>query len=320
MTTHLSDFQKILLRNYKAFKSFCEQHGITYYAHGGTCLGAVRHKGFIPWDDDLDVLMPRSDYECFLTLFADTPDGIKCIGEGNYAISHIFDGKNNYKLPFAKFYSTDCTVWETRRYPLLISPWIDVFPMDDDDLQHPHLDLHERLQVCLFNYRKTISWHPWREIALDLHECQFVNGALKILKKVGYAPLRPLYRHNLRKCIENIKQVSGNAYRTYAINLVDIYDKEWFSETIRMPFEDTTIPVCKGYDAFLRQMFNDYMQLPPEEKQVSNHHFYYIDLHHRKSIKEVEQEVGMTSPLEKVYTLSDILPVLKNLHSIKRTW
>lgn len=303
----MTDFQQILYHTLKYFHNFCATHDITYYAHGGTCLGAVRHKGFIPWDDDLDVLMPRSDYNRFLSLAEE-------YNKAGYKIAHIEDGQHLMWVPFAKFYPTTCTVWQRRKFPLIYAPWIDIFPMDNECENQPHDQLNEDIKETLWHYHKCIARHPWREIRKNLTSEKWVNGILKIIKTTYYRAQRPLYYSRLRQQLKTAQSIEGGgSYRTYGWTSNRVYDKKWFGKPMQLEFEDMVINVPQDYDAFLRFLFDDYMQIPPIEQQVSKHEYFYINLKERKSIAEIEAEIGVDDPRESVIRISDAIDTLKHM-------
>ncbi|MDO4186084.1 MAG: LicD family protein [Bacteroidales bacterium] len=103
----LSEHQQLLLKVYKRFAEFCKNNNLTFFAAYGTMIGAIRHHGFIPWDDDIDVFMLRKDYDRFVELRNTLPR------EEEYKISVYTDGKSPY--PFAKFYTTEGTIWEYKQ-------------------------------------------------------------------------------------------------------------------------------------------------------------------------------------------------------------
>jgi lipopolysaccharide cholinephosphotransferase len=122
---YLTAFNNELLHCYKAFKQLCEENNLQYFACGGTCIGAVRHNNIIPWDDDIDVLMPRDDYYKFLDLKS------KLQGTGYDIISYR---DSDYYFPFSKFINTNTTIWESRKRNRIIGAFIDVFPLYTTDL------------------------------------------------------------------------------------------------------------------------------------------------------------------------------------------
>ena len=120
----LSKMQITLLHMFDAFHSLCEDNRLTYYALGGTMLGAVRHGGFIPWDDDIDVGMPRDDYNKIRKLMGDSTF------EKVYVLETPESGDSNYCFPYSKFYDTSTTLIENSRQQLIRGVFIDVFPLE----------------------------------------------------------------------------------------------------------------------------------------------------------------------------------------------
>lgn len=115
-------YKEILCNTMKSFINICKEHNLQYYACAGTCLGAIRHKGMIPWDDDIDVLMPRSDYDKFLALKQ------KLQGTGY----EIVDSNNQfYNQWFAKFSDANTTIVEITDFPIVFGVYVDIFPLDE---------------------------------------------------------------------------------------------------------------------------------------------------------------------------------------------
>lgn len=115
-------YKEILCKTMKSFINICKEHNLQYYACAGTCLGAIRHKGMIPWDDDIDVLMPRSDYDKFLALKQ------KLQGTGY----EIVDSNNQfYNQWFAKFSDANTTIVEMTDFPIVFGVYVDIFPLDE---------------------------------------------------------------------------------------------------------------------------------------------------------------------------------------------
>ena len=293
-----SQFQKALLEVYKEFASFCERNNITFYAAYGTMIGAIRHQGFIPWDDDIDVFMKRDEYERFVSL-RNTLEGT------SNRISVYLDGDSPY--PFAKFHTTKGTIWEYPQFPYVIGPWIDVFPIDEGDEDDPKANkILEEFHYVMWKYRKSLANSSWDNILHDFSRFNIVNACVKTFKKLRYAPFKQKYIQQINECIEKIKKIKGKTLRCYSTALTnEVFEKQWFAKPVSVPFEDTTIFVPNGYHEFLTELYGDYMQLPPEEKRAS-HNEFYIDLEHTKTIDEILKENKNILDLEQTLSLKII--------------
>lgn len=275
----LSEHQRILLQVYKKFRDICIDNNITFYAAYGTLIGAIRHKGFIPWDDDIDVFMLRKDYDRYVNLR-------NTLCDGSYKISTFQDGQSPY--PFAKFFTTEGTIWEYSQFPFIIGPWVDVFPIDegDEDDEESNKAL-ERFHYTMWKYRKAIAYSTWGEIASNIYHLDLINGFIKLFKKIRYAPFKKKYIKEIEERLDEIRAIKGKTLRCYSTALTnEIFEKAWFEKVISVPFEDTTIFVPSGYHEFLTALYGDYMQLPPVEKRV-NHPGYFIDLKHTLTREEI---------------------------------
>ena len=134
-------FKNKLLETFKAFIEFCNEHGIKYYACGGTLIGAVRHQGLIPWDDDIDVWMMPDDFKKFCSYRGKI--------QGHY---DIMDGRddNYWLLSVAKFVDVDTTLWEEEEYPCVTGVYIDVFPLYECDSQNALQQKHKHDEFEFF--------------------------------------------------------------------------------------------------------------------------------------------------------------------------
>lgn len=277
---NLSDFQIALLKVFKQFAKYCEENDLTYYAAYGTLLGAVRHKGFIPWDDDMDVYMKRSDYDILISRR-------KSLSGTPYQITDVLDGISPY--PFAKFYTTESTIWEYQHFPFIMGPWIDIYPIDEGDSDDEiSISTYNKLHFLMWKYRKSLADVKWKDIINDTIHLNGFNGPINLVKKVRYAPFKKKYLRDIKACIEDIRKIKSTSFRVYPSGLTkEVYAKELFEESLCVPFEDTQILIPKGYHEILTSFYGDYMKLPPVEKQVSTHDCFYVNLKENISKEDI---------------------------------
>lgn len=271
----MAQYKEILLNTMKSFMNFCENHGIQYVAAYGTVLGAVRHKGVIPWDDDIDVIMDRANYEKFLSLRKNTD-------LGNYEIIDIHN--EGYYLPYAKFCDARTTIWEVKTFPFVIGVFVDVFPIDEVSLNE------EDSYRMLLRYKETFGRYQQSLKHYELKNVLSLRGLKSFLKTICYSKKR------LKKKLVALESVVKNYKGEYRMCYISDLPFErakmkkiWFDNYIEAPYEDFKIRIPEDFDGFLKQCYGDYMQLPPEEKRVSQHFHYFVDLEHRLTIEEIKK-------------------------------
>ena len=233
---------------------FCESNGLRYFLIGGTLIGAIRHKGYIPWDDDIDIAMPREDYDIFVKTF-NKP-------ENYYQVTNI-SNDTDYALAFAKVYDNR-TIIKQLQYPSdKFGVFIDVFPADgvkDAAQVYKIMRLRKFLNTKRANYyRRTLSKN-------------IINTFGKIL-------LLPFSAHQIATWIDNEarKYAFGSVPKAGVIanpyGPGEIVDKSVFDSDIYQEFEGRKYRIPVGYDKWLRSIYGDYMQLPPEKDRVTHHSF-----------------------------------------------
>lgn len=277
-------YKSILLKTLKAFDSFCSEHSIKYYAAYGTAIGAIRHKGVIPWDDDIDVVMIREDYEKFLSLKS------KLIGTA-YRI--IDPSDENYYLPYAKFTDTTTTLWEVEEYEFVIGVFIDIFPLDHEtgSIKSIRKNSQKYRKICKRLYGGYENLTCNFSISKFLrHPGLFVTWLKKLL---FYRPLRRLNKRIFVKYYNKFKEKNCgewliNYYAPYSVER-ELLRSEWFETQLRVPFEDTSINIMGEYHNYLTFLYGDYMTPPPLDLQNSHHFHYFYDLNQGLSIQEAKQ-------------------------------
>lgn len=273
-------FKEVLIQTYKSFKSLCEANNISFIAAGGTALGAVRHGGIIPWDDDIDVYMPRVDYNRFLALK-------ESLASTDYEIVDPRD--EDYHCMMAKFAFRNSTLWEYKDIPFPMGVYVDVFALDYED------GLYDKVLKHRMDYNRQGTFfcisaiqRSWSSIGSQFAHGHLSKGLWQLFQKCVLRPLRPSFRKTV---LGYSNKTSGEWLVAYsgASGKKDVYKAEWFEGTQAFSFEDSIIEVPIGYDAYLRHMYGDYMQLPPEEKRVSHHPHFYLNLKRRITQDEVEK-------------------------------
>ncbi len=244
----------------------CKKHGLTYFAVGGTVLGAVRHQGFIPWDDDMDIAMPREDYEKFLSL------AIRELPE-QYHLQH-FSTEPATPFYFAKVRKSGTLFVEypVKDLPIHQGVFIDIFPFDAVPDGPWMRKLHHglcRLAYRLFSCKALKSRIDPSFEKLGVHKRGFRSFARKVLY-ICMKPLPPRWTFQLvDRCL---RMCNGSDTKTvaYSVSRYLIMDKKDIFPLQTALFEGRNVPVPCHYQTYLERKYGDYMSLPPEEKRYGH--------------------------------------------------
>ena len=239
--------------------SFCKDHGLSYFLCGGTLIGALRHKGYIPWDDDIDICMLRDDYDRF----------IEALNKENNPIYRVYSHTLNeeYPLPFAKVANDKTVVKEEVVFPFNMGVNIDVFPLDTipaDNKKQKRLYRTFALYHGMLNM-KQLLWSSERSFWKNI----FAICSRVLLKMVPYSYIVNKMHINAIQYRSIDSPLCGDVVWGYGMK--EITDKANFRDVVLADFEGRKYTIPVGYDSFLKKIFGDYMQLPPEEKRVTHH-------------------------------------------------
>ena len=270
-------FKQKILQTFKFTKKILERHNLKYIACGGTVLGAVRHQGFIPWDDDIDIYMPREDYNKFIQLNSESEkEGYQIV-----SVEHSY----GYYLPFAKVIDNNTTIWELKEIPYLIGVYVDIFPLDEFPYSDTEITDIQNKATKLFNsYLFTLCNYNFKyllQAIINLNIKQVGGWYKSTFLKSSIQHKRYISFVNRYIGLKGNKCVCTNTWQG------KIFKTKWFTDVIEVPFEDTTIIIPRDYHSYLTLLYGDYMTPPPIEKRDSNHSHYFIDLNHKYTINEI---------------------------------
>ena len=235
---------------------FCVDNNIYYSLTYGTLIGAIRHKGFIPWDDDIDVCMPRPDYDKFLQLFSKEKSQYRVVS---------FENDANVPFPYAKVIDTNTLLIEFSNSKNEIGINIDIFPIDG-------IPVNSGILALQIFYRKLLDF---KVVKISAKRKFFKNFVL-LLGKIVLIVLSS--KTIIKKMVKNAQSfpyeeadfITGISYGSNEDTPVP---KSLFQDRELVDFEGRRFFVMSGYDAYLQSIYGDYMQFPPPDQCVSTHQF-----------------------------------------------
>lgn len=260
----LKDIQHVSMEILDEIHNYCVDNNIYYTLCGGTLLGAIRHKGFIPWDDDIDIAMPRPDYERFIHSFR-SDNGLKVISrqiegceDSTFAYARVCDMNKTY---------VDSTRARWTRYKTGV--WVDIFPLDgaSDDRKEAENKTHvmsvlekkckrRRVNYLTFNYNKGL-----------LYNCKVLYRLIFRSRDTS------IYDEHIRMCRE-IDWSETSHFTSCSImhyGMREYQEKTLLNNRQLTQFEDRQYYVISDYDKWLTSIYGDYMKLPPMEAQKAGH-------------------------------------------------
>lgn len=257
------EYHEKLIEELSFVDTLCNKLEIKYFLMFGSLIGAIRHKGFIPWDDDLDIMMPRKDYERFLEYINHNDCSPYTIvnndnGSAPYLISRLSDSR--YHLEFKNINAHELGIF------------IDVYPMDGAG----------RYQISSKLYAVYAHFLMLCFCATLENPSQNHTGVLKRITKISFRLIQRIPLFSAKRILDRLCHkitLEKSNYCACMNWLIDykheILKKKLFDTIIRVPFEGIQINIPADYDEILISLYGDYMKLPPKKDRIG-HHFYEI--------------------------------------------
>ena len=261
------ELKKLQVDILDSFDAFCKKNSINYWLDYGTLLGAIRHKGFIPWDDDIDIAMLRKDYEKAAERFNEQSDG-----------RYHFQTPSNDRAtcyPFGKLTDTSTVLFEYGETGIETGVYIDVFVYDNSPED-------TKATAGIFKMRDTLG----RIRRLQLPMRKELGGMKRLAYQMGSAVLKLVPRGTVNRALDRNARRFEKTDTKKVSSFADPYDptyfcveKSVFQDLIEVEFEGKRYPAPRKYDYWLSVLYGNYMELPPIEKRVSQHSFeaFYKD-------------------------------------------
>lgn len=268
MNHELSELQKRLLPLLAWYHNFCIENNLQYYLLGGTMLGAARHQGFIPWDDDVDVGMPRGDYEIFLKLTQKKEFG-------DFVVEGIDTENADFFYGYAKIYDTKTTLIENTRYQIKRGIYIDLFPLDGvanskGEISSYFKPIFNKYQLLLARTCAIRDGRKWYK-NLVIRIARLIPSCIVNDKKLMFSIDSMCKSRRYEECL-----YVGNLYGNWGER--EIVNKSVMGTPTLYKFENLEVYGVSDYDGYLTSLYGDWRKLPPKDRQVTHHDYVLCDL------------------------------------------
>lgn len=258
---NIEELKKIQLEILLHVDKFCKEHNIRYFLCAGTLLGAIRHKGYIPWDDDIDIMLFREDYNRLIDIFLESDNG-------QYRL-HTYKKEKEFPYPFVKIDDSRTSLRETVEGDFEMGVNIDVFPIDTV----PQNGLLQKLFYTKCGI--VLNALMLKRISLQFDRGLLKNFIIKIFHRIFKGISCYYFVRTLDRLAQSYSQKKseycGLACWGYGMREMNLRSN--FDEVIYVSFEGHSLPAPKGYNNYLSAVYGDYMQMPPEDKRVTHHAF-----------------------------------------------
>lgn len=238
-----------------AFDKFCKENNLRYYLSGGTLLGAIRHKGFIPWDDDIDICMPRPDYKKMIEIFPEKYEEkflLRCAE------------RNNYEISYARLVDLKTFVDTKRSFGFDNNLWIDIFPVDGVS---ENINTQKNIFRKGYNYGRILILYYSKFIIAKNPIYTIPKFLLMIFLKMGGTKY---FRNQILKMANDYDKSFNVGVLTGRAGIGEVMNKIEFEKTVLVDFEGYKFPTFSCWDSYLKNLYGDYMKLPPEKERESH--------------------------------------------------
>lgn len=254
----IEERKSIMLTIMDSVDAFCKEKGIRYTLAGGSMLGAIRHKGYIPWDDDIDICMHREEYEKFITTFNTNYENIE--------LQCLATNKDFY-LPYGKVVDNRTILIEDDDWDNPMHVGIDVFPLDNC------FDSLERSYKYIDSFKKYYWLKNFKLIKVSKNRKLWKNVVLVGGKVITIG----ISRNVIARLLSIKAQQRNNSPSNYIAEIVnnayghrEVFPAKWFTEFEEVEFEGRYYLASKNYKEILTQVFGNYLELPPVENRINH--------------------------------------------------